>query len=79
MAPGSGERNPVTAEDIQFCRDGINRCIEINRELRRMLAAYARDSHDMLQRWERDELHAQWREDNKSQTREMMNVEEPPR
>jgi hypothetical protein len=51
-------------EDQEFCRDRANRCLEIISELEASLRRYDLESREMLQRWERDQLHAQWCEDN---------------
>jgi hypothetical protein len=49
----------MTKEGRQLRR---KRCLEIISDLEASLRNH--ESPEMLQRWERDELHAQWREDN---------------
>jgi hypothetical protein len=68
----------MTGDARVFRRDRMKRCLEIISELEGSLRRHNLESRGMPQRWERDALHAQWREDN-SHLRDVMNDGEPYR
>ena len=43
----------------------LTHCLKLMKEMRAELREYNRVCRERLQGWERDRLHAQWREDNR--------------